>query len=283
MLFFWRKLKKRDPAREKLLREFEKKIGYRFRSLDLLNTALSHPSFLNENQIKDQAHYERMEFLGDSVLGLIVCSHIYKEFPLYNEGMLSDIKSHVVSEKCLAVVAKRMGIGKYILLGAGEARNGGRRKSSILSNVFESILGAIFLDGGFESAKRYLLRVSKDDIVLHPPDRERSNYKGILQKQCQLFLSADPNYRVVSEKGPSHSRTFEIEVWVKNRRLGGGRGRSKKEAEQKAALESIKFFEAPEFKKVLQKKGQVRKKRRYSRHGKAKVNTAVQIKEPETP
>lgn len=283
MLFFWRKLKKHDPAREKVLREFEKKIGYRFRSLDLFNTALSHPSYLNENQIKDQSHYERMEFLGDSVLGLVVCAHIYKEFPRYNEGMLSDIKSHVVSEKCLAVVAKRMGIGKYILLGAGEARNGGRRKNSILSNVFEAILGAIFLDGGFESAKRYLLRVSKDDIVLHPPDRERSNYKGILQKQCQVFLAADPHYRVVAEKGPSHSRTFEIEVWVKNRRLGGGKGRSKKEAEQKAALESIKFFEAPEFKELLKKKGQQPKKRRYTRRRHGKVDTASRIKEPESP
>ena len=250
MLFFWRKLKAHDPAREKVLRDFEKMIGYRFKSLDLLNAALTHPSYLNEKQIKNQEHYERLEFLGDAVLGLIVCGHIYKEFPHYNEGALSDIKSHVVSEKHLSAISKRMGMGKYILLGAGEARSGGRRKISILANVFESIVGAIFLDGGFESARRYMLRVSRDDIVMHPPNRELSNYKGILQKQCQVFLSADPNYRVISESGPSHKRTFEMEVWVNNRRLGSAVGRSKKEAEQKAALVSIKYFQNPEFQKI---------------------------------
>ena len=246
------------------MREFEKMIGYRFKSLDLLNSGLTHPSYLNEKQIKDMEHYERLEFLGDAVLGLIVCGHIYKEFPHYNEGSLSDIKSHVVSEKHLSAISKRMGMGKYILLGAGEARSGGRRKNSILANVFESTLGAIFLDGGFESAKRYMLRVSKDDIVMHPPNRELSNYKGILQKQCQTFLSADPNYRVISESGPSHKRTFEMEVWVNNRRLGSAVGRSKKEAEQKAALVSIKYFETEEFKKISQEleNGRLKKKKR---------------------
>lgn len=262
MLFFWRKLKKHDPTREKVLRAFEKMIGYRFKSLDLLNSALTHPSYLNEKQIKDQAHYERLEFLGDAVLGLIVCGHIFKEFPHYNEGSLSDIKSHVVSEKHLSAISKRMGVGKYILLGAGEARSGGRRKISILANVFESIVGAIFLDGGFESARRYMLRVSRDDIVMHPPNRELSNYKGILQKQCQHFLSSDPNYRVVSENGPSHKRTFEMEVWVNNRRLGSAMGRSKKEAEQKAALVGIKYFESPEFRDISKELGSEKYKKK---------------------
>jgi len=252
VLFLWRKLKDHEPVREKVLRQFERMIGYRFKDLDLLNAALTHPSYLNEKQIKGRSDYERLEFLGDAVLDLIVCGHIYREFPHYNEGTLSDIKSHVVSEKYLATIARRMGIGKYILLGAGEARSGGRRKNSILSNVFESIIGAIYLDGGFESAKRYVLRFSQDDIVMHPPNREASNYKGILQKQCQLFFSADPNYRITLEKGPSHSRTFEIEVWVKSRRLGNGKGRSKKEAEQKAARASMKYFQTEEFKKLAE-------------------------------
>ncbi|MFQ5431909.1 MAG: ribonuclease III [Nitrospinota bacterium] len=266
MLFFWRKLKKHDPTREKVLRAFEKMIGYRFKSLDLLNSALTHPSYLNEKQIKDQVHYERLEFLGDAVLGLIVCGHIFKEFPHYNEGSLSDIKSHVVSEKHLSAISKRMGVGKYILLGAGEARSGGRRKISILANVFESIVGAIFLDGGFESARRYMLRVSRDDIVMHPPNRELFNYKGILQKQCQQYLSSDPNYRVIAENGPSHKRTFEMEVWVNNRRLGSAMGRSKKEAEQKAALVGINYFKTPEFQKIFKKleseKNQTKKRSR---------------------
>lgn len=268
MLFFWRKLTKHDPAREKVLRDFERMIGYRFSSLDLLNTALTHPSYLNEKQIKDQSHYERLEFLGDSVLGLIVCGHIFKEFPHYNEGSLSDIKSHVVSEKHLSAISKRMGIGKYILFGAGEARSGGRRKISILANVFESILGSIFLDGGFEAARRYMLKVSRDDIVMHPPNREASNYKGLLQKQCQLFLSSDPNYRVVSENGPSHSRTFEIEVWVKKRKLGRATGRSKKEAEQKAAMTGIRYFDAPEFRELSQKMERKRHKNKKWPHSK---------------
>ncbi|GMT42906.1 MAG: ribonuclease 3 [bacterium] len=283
MLFFWRKLNKHDSAREKLLREFEKQIGYRFHDLELLNTALTHPSYLNENNIKDQPHYERMEFLGDSVVGLIVCGHIYGKFPKYNEGALSDIKSHVVSEKHLASIARRMGIGKYILLGAGEARNGGRRKSSILANVFESVIGAVFLDGGFEKARRYVLRVSKEDIVFHPPDREWSNYKGILQKQCQAYLSADPNYRIVAEKGPSHSRTFEVEVWVKNRKLGGGKGRSKKEAEQRSALASIKYIETHGVGETPKKKEPQRKAKGHHRRSGKKSDPPLKVKPPKEP
>jgi len=277
VLFFWRKLNKHDPPREKVLRQFEKMIGYRFKDLDLLNSALTHPSYLNEKQIKDRAHYERLEFLGDAVLGLIVCGHIFKEFPHYNEGSLSDIKSHVVSEKHLSAISKRMGVGKYILLGAGEARSGGRRKISILANVFESIVGAIFLDGGFESARRYMLRVSRDDIVMHPPNRELFNYKGILQKQCQQFLSSDPNYRVVSENGPSHKRTFEMEVWVNKRRLGSAMGRSKKEAEQKAALVGIKYFESPEFQQISKElESEKFKKKKRSRSQKRNAKRAHQ-------
>lgn len=278
MLFLWRKLSKHDPTREKVLREFEKMIGYRFKSMDLLNTALTHPSYLNEKQIKDRSHYERMEFLGDAVLGLIVCGHIFKEFPHYSEGSLSDIKSHVVSEKHLASISKRMGMGKYILLGAGEARSGGRRKISILANVFESIVGSIFLDGGFESARRYMLRVSKDDIVMHPPNREASNYKGLLQKQCQTFLSTDPNYRMVSENGPSHKRTFEIEVWVNKQRLGSALGRSKKEAEQKAALAGIRYFNTPEFKKVAEKLEKEQKRKKKQSRFKKRTPTQFQAK-----
>jgi ribonuclease-3 len=250
MMFFFRRkrLTKPDQEREKTLREFEKKTGYKFRELDILNAALTHPSYLHENQIRDEYHYERMEFLGDSVLGLIVCRHLYCEFPDYAEGALSDIKSHVVSEKHLANIAKRMELGKYIRFGAGEARTGGRRKNSILANVFEAVLGAIFLDGGYDKAEIYLLKFSKDDIVIHPPERESSNFKGILQKYCQIYLSSDPNYRVVGEQGPSHSRKFEMEVWAVNQKLGYGQGKSKKEAEQKAAADSIRYFQTPEFK-----------------------------------
>ncbi len=255
MIFFWRKLTKRDSAREKILREFEKHIGYRFKNLDLLNEALTHPSFLNEKQIKDQAHYERLEFLGDSVLSLVVCSHIYGEFPHYDEGGLSDVKSHVVSERSLTIVAKRMGLGKYILLGSGEARTGGRRKSSILANVFEAVIGSIYLDGSFKKAQNFILRFAENDIVVHPPDREASNFKGRLQKMAQYYLGADPHYRVVAEKGPSHARIFEVEVHVKKLKLGLASGRSKKEAEQKAASTSLSFIESDEFQVTIKESG----------------------------
>lgn len=247
MIFFRRKLKKRDPARDKILYQFEKLIGYRFKDLNILNTALTHPSFLNEKQIKDQSHYERMEFLGDSVLSLVVCSHVYHEFPHYDEGSLSDIKSHVVSEKALAVVARRMGLGKYILFGLGEAKTGGRKKNSILANVFESVIGAIYLDGGFDKSRKFILKIARDDIISHPPGREGSNFKGILQQLSQYLLGADPHYRVVAEHGPSHSRIFEVEVYVKKHKLGFGIGKSKKEAEQIAAKASIKFLKSDKF------------------------------------
>jgi len=262
VLFFRRKLAVRDPAREKVLREFEKKAGYRFKNINLLNTALTHPSYLHEKQIKDRSHYERMEFLGDSVLSLVVCSHIYTTFPHYSEGSLSDIKSHVVSEKALAVVAIRMELGKYILFGSGEASTGGRKKASILSNVFESVVGAIYLDGGFEQASKYILRFASEDIIEHPPDRESSNYKGLLQKMSQDFFGADPHYRVITEKGPSHSPTFEIEVWVKETMLGKGLGRSKKDAEQKAAKKSMEFFKSEEAIAHADKKPVGKKKKR---------------------
>jgi ribonuclease-3 len=244
VFFFTRKLSIPDPLREKVLKEFERKIGYRFKDLNLLNIALTHPSYLHEKQMSDRSHYERMEFLGDSVLSLAVCSHLYEKFPDYTEGSLSDIKSYVVSEKSLASVAIRMGLGKYILFGSGEAGTGGRKKNSILANVYESVLGAIFLDGGFEKAKEYILRFAAEDIIFHPPDREASNFKGLLQKVTQDHFGADPHYRVIAESGPSHSPTFEIEVWVKDVMLGKAKGRSKKYAEQQAAKESMKYFDS---------------------------------------
>jgi len=248
VIFFGRKLSRRDPAREKILRKFEKHIGYRFKNLNLLNTALTHPSYLNEKLIKDQPHYERMEFLGDSVLGLVVCGHIYNKFPDYDEGDLSGIKSHVVSEKSLYKIAKRMELGKYILFGSGEARTGGRRKSSILANVFESVTGSIFLDGGFKKCQQFILKFAEDDIIIHPPDREASNHKGKLQKLGQHYFAQDPHYIIASEEGPSHARSFVVEVCVDGNKLGEGKGRSKKEAEQKAARNSLRYIATKEFK-----------------------------------
>jgi ribonuclease-3 len=267
VFFFRKKLSPRDPAREKILKEFEKKIGYRFKDINLLNVALTHPSYLHEKQMSDRSHYERMEFLGDSVLSLAVCSHIYGMFPEYTEGSLSDIKSHVVSEKSLAVVAIRMGLGKYILFGSGEAGTGGRKKNSILANVFESVIGAVFLDGGFEKAKEYILRFASEDVVVHPPDREASNFKGILQKMTQDHFGADPHYRVVTESGPSHSPTFEIEVWVKEEMLGESKGKSKKDAEQKAAKVSLRYFDS------LKEGRSVSKRRKKVRRGTNGVET----------
>ena len=284
MLFFRKRLSPPDPARKKILKEFEKKIGYRFKDINLLNIALTHPSYLHEKQMSDRSHYERMEFLGDSVLGLAVCSHIYETFPDYTEGSLSDIKSYVVSEKSLAIVAIRMGLGKFILFGSGEAGTGGRKKNSILANVFESVIGAVFLDGGFEQAKAYILRFAGDDVVVHPPDREASNFKGILQKMTQDHFGADPHYRVIAESGPSHSPTFEIEVWVKEVMLGEAKGKSKKDAEQRAAKESMKYFDNLPERKTSRSSGKGKRRgRRLATDVETKTDTEIEMVENETP
>ena len=222
---------------------FQKTLGYSFRKPDLLREALTHKSYLNEMRAseKDRAAQdnERLEFLGDAVLDLAVSERLIALYPLSNEGDLSKMKARIVSEVTLARVAKRLGVGKFLLLGRGEERTRGREKPSLLADALEAVIAAVYLDGGFEIARTVLLKIFEDEIHRPDPHRDDIDYKTELQERCQREFEVLPTYRVLRESGPDHQKLFEVKLTIKEELFGIGRGRSKKEAEQQAAKQAI--------------------------------------------
>ena len=216
--------------------ELQDRLGYRFEDLGLLRTALTHRSYANERGLDE--HFERLELLGDSVVGLIVTAWLYQRLPQAPEGDLSRLKSFLVSEPQLAGEAADLGLGEALLLGVGESRSGGRKRRSLLADAFESVLGAVFLDGGFEAARGVLL--PRLERAMTSPGADRfSDPKTELQEVMQARGLELPEYRLVAEDGPDHRKQFHIECWLDDRLSGEGRGRTKKEAEQRAAREAL--------------------------------------------
>lgn len=213
-------------------------IGYHFRNPDLLQLALTHRSYVR-SQNRDLPSNERLEFLGDSVLGLVIAKRLYLDFPDLSEGDLTKIKALLVNETTLAMIGREVGLNQHILLSPEEDRSGGRERGSIVSDAFESIIGAVFLDGGFLPAQDVVLRL----IYIHRQkimaDKSQINYKGELLELIQSRSDSMPRYEVVSEEGPDHDKLFWVEVSVNGDQLGRGDGASKKEAEQKAAREAL--------------------------------------------
>ena len=226
-----------DPAEQ--WNPFCETLGYEFTDLDLLRQAFIHESLVNESQ-ESALSNERLEFLGDSVLGLAVAEFLFKEFPDEPEGQLAQMKSYLVSRKHLAVCADRWKLGQYLQLGKGEENSGGKRRESLLANCFEAVLGAVFLDGGYTKARRTIVSVLGDDMRrgLGAVKDEKSR----LQEKVQTVFQALPKYRIVAETGPAHDRTFSVEVLFGGEVLGHGIGRSKREASQAAAKEALKVF-----------------------------------------
>jgi ribonuclease-3 len=222
---------------------FQKTIGYSFRKPDLLREALTHKSYLNEMRASDKDRAaqdnERLEFLGDAVLDLAVSERLISLYPLSSEGDLSKMKARIVSEVTLARVAKRLCVGKFLLLGRGEERTRGREKPSLLSDALEAVIAAVYLDGGFETARTVLLKIFEEEI--HRLDRHQDDidYKTELQECCQREFEVLPTYRVLRESGPDHQKLFEVKLTIKETVFGIGRGRSKKEAEQQAAKQAL--------------------------------------------
>jgi ribonuclease-3 len=223
------------------LLELETKIFYEFKDASLLQLALSHKSHANEGRKRGQTrddfvllHNERLEFLGDSVLGLIITDLLSERFPLANEGKLSKMRSSLVKEETLAKLSRSLDLGKYILLGKGEENSLGRQKDSILSSAYEALLGAIYLDGGlpaaYETAKRHFAQLLDDASSLGA----QHDTKTLLQELCQERFRTSPIYKLVSEAGPDHEKEFEVMVSAAGIERFG-RGRNKKEAEQAAA------------------------------------------------
>ncbi len=220
--------------------EIEAKLNYTFQNQDLIIQALKHRSYLTKTN-EDRLHSnERLELLGDAVLGMVVIEYLYNEFPQKEEGELTAIKSLIVSRKILASIARKIGLGKYILMNEAEEKAGGRNRSSILSDVFESITGAIYLDGGLATVEKFI----GEKILCHTKEiisiEQYRNFKSMLLEYAQGNSLGVPKYVVSREDGPDHDKRFTIEVLIDEKVLGSGRGNSKKKAEQIAAKNALK-------------------------------------------
>ncbi|MBA2368127.1 MAG: ribonuclease III [Candidatus Protochlamydia sp.] len=221
----------------------EAKLGYVFKNRSLLALAFVHCSFVNENRGVTE-HNERLEFLGDSVLGMLVSDYLYCHFPYTSEGQLSYLRSRLVEASSCVNYIQALDISSYLLLGRGERMNDGRGRETILADLFEAIIGAIFLDGGIEAARNFLFNKFSKQIesTLETP---LHNWKALLQDYCQKNYQQTPIYQVLQESGPDHSKMFKISVCVNQKELGQGIGASKKEAQQAAAADALARFIPP--------------------------------------
>ncbi len=222
----------------------EKVIGYTFKNKSLISTALTHSSFSNENKARgiDVECNERLEFLGDSVLSLITSVYLFKGNRDLYEGDLTKIRAGVVCENALYDYAGEIGLGDYLRLGHGESTGGGRKRKSILADAFEAVIAAIYLDGGFEKARSFVLPFVKAAANKLISAGNTEDYKTLLQKFIQQNHGDILEYTVIGESGPSHMRTFEVQVALNNNVIGTGVGSSKRSAEQIAACEALKLF-----------------------------------------
>lgn len=216
--------------------QLEQKIQYTFRNRKLLRQALTHSSCANEQKINKTDDYERLEFLGDAVLELISSDYIYREHPDLSEGKMTKYRSAVVCEPALAFCAREIGLEQYIMLGKGEEATGGRNRDSIISDVMEAVIGAVYLDSGIEEAKRFI-----HQFILSDLEHKQLFYdaKTILQEEVQKENNGMLHYKLVSEKGPEHDKIFVVEAMIGDTKVGSGTGHSKKAAEQKAAYEAL--------------------------------------------
>jgi ribonuclease III len=228
-----------DTERKKALKALQKKIGYRFRSFDLFNQGLRHKSFVHENLKVDGQDNERLEFLGDAVLDLVIGHLIMERHPDYPEGSLSRLRAAVVNEARLAKIARDLSLGGYLLLGKGEEMTRGREKNSILASSLEAVLAAIYLDGGFKKAFKVISRLFSHPLEIAEKESFYQDFKTRLQEISQETLKATPRYVLAKEFGPDHDKIFGVKVLIHGRVAGSGAGRSKKEAEQRAAQQTL--------------------------------------------
>lgn len=226
-------------ARRKELAKVQRELRVKFRQTDLLEEALSHSSFVNELADEKLPHNEKLEFLGDAVLELIVSHELYIDYPEYCEGELTKLRAAAVRKTTLAKIAKQIDIGPYIRLGKGEELGGGRKRNALLADALEAIIGALYLDGGLEKARKFILDHFADEIERLNQDHHKMDYKSILQEITQSRFQTLPRYNVVSETGPPHDRIYEISITIAKKPYGIGKGRNKKDAQQKAARAAL--------------------------------------------
>lgn len=219
------------------LAKLEQNLGYSFKNIRLLETALTHSSYANECAEEIQCN-ERLEFLGDSILGFVSAKYFYENYKNYPEGELTKHRAAKVCESALCVFAKELGIGQALFLGKGETRNGGNERPSILADAFEAVLAAVFLDGGLEEAAKIVLRF----ISRHEDPEDTKDYKTTLQEVIQRNPEEHIEYVIVGEQGPAHLKQFTVEVHLNSNIIGVGTGKSKKIAEQQAAKQALELM-----------------------------------------
>ncbi|WP_336513033.1 ribonuclease III [Clostridium sp. Cult2] len=231
---------KTSSDRMKILNKLQSEIGYQFKDIKLLNTALTHSSYANENKDKNSESNERLEFLGDSVISLVVSDYLYKRFTEFPEGELTKRRATVVCESSLAFAARKISLGDYLLLGKGEEATGGRNRDSILADAFEALTGGIYVDGGLKKTEEYLLELFEQEVIYALSKGNLFiDYKTELQEVLQKRAKSKIEYKVEKEVGPDHNKKFYMNVIVENKVIGSGLGRNKKEAEQMAAKQAL--------------------------------------------
>lgn len=221
--------------------DLQNKIGYQFKNPALLNEALTHSSYANEHKSQHIKYNERLEFLGDSVLSIVVSDYIYKNCPELPEGELTKLRASLVCEKSLYEFAKKIDLGKYLILSKGERNNGGADRPSILSDAFEALIAAIYIDGGIAPASKHILNFVIPAIK-NSKKKKINDYKTTLQEIIQKNPGERLEYVLVKESGPDHNKHFVVEVHLNSNVIGKGGGRSKKEAEQQAAREALELM-----------------------------------------
>ena len=226
--------------RQKALEELSARLGIAFRALPLLDQALTHTSYANEAVRQKVAHNERLEFLGDAVLELATSTYLYRQFPEMPEGDLTKARASVVCEAALHRRATEVNLGDYLLLGRGELVTGGNHRPSILADAFEAVIGAIYLDRGWQTAYDYVLKQLHDELLTIDSGENMKDYKTTLQEVVQKHVDSKIAYELLTETGPDHDKTFEFAVRINDAVYGTGKGRNKKEAEQGAAREALR-------------------------------------------
>ena len=224
------------------LAEFEQKLGFRFHNQSHLEVALIHSSCINENPGLKLECNERLEFVGDSILGLVIAERLYHDFPDSPEGELTRLRAALVRRETLANLARKIDLGNYLSMGIGEAAGGGRDKVANLAGAFESLIAAIYLDQGLESARSFILGLFGPEIYLQAHRRAGTDYKSKLQEILQARRQISPSYTLIQAVGPVHDRQFTAEVWAGDESLGRGVGKSKKLAEMEAARVALQKF-----------------------------------------
>ncbi len=222
------------------MKNFEALIGYRYKNIELLKEALTHSSYANEGK-KNSKNNERLEFLGDSVLSIIVAEHLFTHYKHLPEGELTKLRASLVCEKSLHKFAKKIKLGDFLHLGKGEENTGGRERPSILADAFEAVIASIYLDDGLESAREFVLKFVPEHIDMNTVS-VLSDYKTALQEIIQKNREEKIEYVLVNEVGPDHNKSFLVEVHLNSNIIGTGKGRSKKQAEQYAAKEALELM-----------------------------------------